>query len=36
VIAKQSFLDHLYNGLDGPETRVIDVFVCNLRKKLAA
>jgi DNA-binding response OmpR family regulator len=35
VIPKQSFLDHLYNGLDGPETRVIDVFICNLRKKLA-
>ena len=35
VIPKQGFLDHLYNGLDGPETRVIDVFVCNLRKKLA-
>jgi two-component system cell cycle response regulator CtrA len=36
VITKQNFLDHLYNGIDGPETRVIDVFVCNLRKKLAA
>ena len=36
VIPKQNFLDHLYGGLDGPETRVIDVFVCNLRKKLAA
>ena len=36
VIPKQSFLEHLYTGLDGPETRVIDVFVCNLRKKLAA
>ena len=35
VIPKQSFLEHLYNGLDGPETRVIDVFICNLRKKLA-
>ncbi len=35
VITKQNFLDHLYNGLDGPETRVIDVFICNLRKKLA-
>jgi two-component system cell cycle response regulator CtrA len=35
VIAKQSFFDHLYNGLDGPETRVIDVFICNLRKKLS-
>ena len=36
VIAKQNFLDHLYSGLDGPETRIIDVFICNLRKKLAA
>jgi two-component system cell cycle response regulator CtrA len=36
VIPKQSFFDHLYNGLDGPETRVIDVFICNLRKKLSA
>jgi two-component system, cell cycle response regulator CtrA len=36
VIPKQHFLDHLYGGLDGPETRVIDVFICNLRKKLAA
>jgi two-component system cell cycle response regulator CtrA len=36
VIAKQNFFDHLYNGLDGPETRVIDVFICNLRKKLSA
>jgi two-component system cell cycle response regulator CtrA len=35
VIPKQSFLEHLYNGLDSPETRVIDVFICNLRKKLA-
>jgi two-component system, cell cycle response regulator CtrA len=35
VIPKQNFLDHLYSGLDGPETRVIDVFICNLRKKLA-
>lgn len=35
VIPKQNFLDHLYTGLDGPETRVIDVFICNLRKKLS-
>jgi two-component system cell cycle response regulator CtrA len=34
VIAKQNFFDHLYTGLDGPETRIIDVFICNLRKKL--
>lgn len=36
VIPKQNFFDHLYSGLDGPETRIIDVFICNLRKKLAA
>ena len=35
VIAKQNFFDHLYSGLEGPETRVIDVFICNLRKKLS-
>jgi two-component system, cell cycle response regulator CtrA len=35
VIGKQSFFDNLYNGLDGPETRAIDVFICNLRKKLS-
>jgi len=35
VVAKKNFLDHLCSGLDGPETRIIDVFICNLRKKLA-
>jgi two-component system cell cycle response regulator CtrA len=35
VIAKQNFFDHLYSGIDAPETRIIDVFICNLRKKLA-
>ncbi len=35
VLTKQIFLDHLYGGLDEPEMKIIDVFVCNLRKKLA-
>jgi two-component system cell cycle response regulator CtrA len=29
------FLNHLYNGMDEPEIKIIDVFVCKLRKKLA-
>lgn len=34
VLTKQAFLDHLYGGLDEPEMKIIDVFICNLRKKL--
>jgi two-component system cell cycle response regulator CtrA len=29
------FLSQLYGGLDEPEVKIIDVFVCKLRKKLA-
>jgi DNA-binding winged helix-turn-helix (wHTH) protein len=29
------FLNHLYGGMDKPELKIIDVFVCKLRKKLA-
>ena len=28
------FLNHLYGGTDEPELKIIDVFVCKLRKKL--
>ncbi len=35
VLSKEIFLDHLYAGRDEPETKIIDVFVCKLRKKLA-
>ena len=34
VLSKAAFLDHLYAGRDEPETKIIDVFVCKLRKKL--
>jgi two-component system cell cycle response regulator CtrA len=34
VLSKEIFLDHLYGGRDEPETKIIDVFVCKLRKKL--
>jgi DNA-binding winged helix-turn-helix (wHTH) protein len=30
------FLDQLYGGMDEPEIKIIDVFICKLRKKLAA
>jgi two-component system cell cycle response regulator CtrA len=29
------FLNHLYGGMDEPELKIIDVFMCKLRKKLA-
>lgn len=32
---KVTLLDHLYDGLDEPEMKIIDVFICKLRKKLA-
>jgi hypothetical protein len=30
-----TFLNHLYGGMDEPELKIIDVFICKLRKKLA-
>ena len=35
TLTKEMFLNHLYNGLDEPELKIIDVFICKLRKKLA-
>jgi len=35
TLTKEMFLNHLYNGIDEPELKIIDVFVCKLRKKLA-
>lgn len=34
VLTKEMFLNHLYGGMDEPELKIIDVFVCKLRKKL--
>ncbi len=34
VLSKETFLNHLYGGIDEPELKIIDVFVCKLRKKL--
>jgi two-component system, cell cycle response regulator CtrA len=35
TLTKEMFLDHLYGGMDEPELKIIDVFICKLRKKLA-
>jgi two-component system, cell cycle response regulator CtrA len=35
TMTKEMFLNHLYGGMDEPELKIIDVFVCKLRKKLA-
>ncbi|NOG69174.1 response regulator transcription factor CtrA [Roseicella sp. DB1501] len=35
VMTKEGFLNHLYGGMDEPEVKIIDVFICKLRKKLA-
>ncbi|HEY5212747.1 MAG TPA: response regulator transcription factor [Acidobacteriaceae bacterium] len=36
TISKEMFLTQLYGGMDEPEIKIIDVFVCKLRKKLAS
>ncbi len=35
TMSKEMFLNHLYSGVDEPEQKIIDVFICKLRKKLA-
>jgi two-component system cell cycle response regulator CtrA len=34
IVTKEMLLGHLYRGRDAPELKIIDVFVCHLRKKL--
>lgn len=34
TLTKDMFLNHLYGGMDEPELKIIDVFICKLRKKL--
>ncbi|GHG80700.1 response regulator transcription factor CtrA [Pseudodonghicola xiamenensis] len=35
TLTKEMFLNHLYGGMDEPELKIIDVFICKLRKKLS-
>ena len=34
TLTKEMFLNHLYGGMDEPEVKIIDVFICKLRKKV--
>lgn len=34
TLTKEQFLNHLYGGMDEPEVKIIDVFICKLRKKI--
>ena len=36
TLTKEMFLNHLYGGMDEPELKIIDVFICKLRMKLAS
>jgi two-component system cell cycle response regulator CtrA len=36
IIPKETFLNHIYGGLDEPDLKIVDVFICKLRKKMAA
>jgi two-component system, cell cycle response regulator CtrA len=36
TLNREMFLNHLYGGIDEPEVKIIDVFMCKLRKKLAS
>jgi two-component system cell cycle response regulator CtrA len=36
TLTKEMFLNHLYGGMDEPEVKIVDVFICKLRKKLVA
>ncbi len=35
ILAKETFLNHIYGGMDEPELKIVDVFICKLRKKIA-
>jgi two-component system cell cycle response regulator CtrA len=35
ILTREMFLNHLYGDRDEPELKIIDIFVCKLRKKLA-
>lgn len=35
ILSKEMILNHLYGGMDEPEAKIVDVFICKIRKKLA-
>jgi two-component system, cell cycle response regulator CtrA len=35
TLTKETFLNHLYGGMDEPDSKIVDVYICKIRKKLA-
>ena len=35
TLSKRDLINHMYGGFDEPETKIIDVFICKVRQKLA-
>ena len=35
TVPKDMIMSHLYSGTDAPHFKTVDVFICNLRKKLS-
>ncbi len=35
TLSKESFVNHMYSGLDEPDPKIVDVFICRLRKKIS-
>jgi two-component system cell cycle response regulator CtrA len=35
ILPKEAFLNHIYGGMDEPEVKIVDVFICRLRKKIS-
>lgn len=35
IITKETFLNHIYGGMDEPDLKIVDVFICKLRKKMS-
>jgi len=35
TVVKPTFLDHLYGGIDEPEVKIVDVYICKIRKKIS-
>jgi two-component system cell cycle response regulator CtrA len=36
ILSKEIILNQLYNGMDVPNEKIVDVFICKLRKKLGS
>ena len=35
ILSTDAFLNHLYGGIDAPEPKIVDVFMCKLCRKIA-